>query len=118
MAIKKCLFLWRHAHLDNALGQEMLEAAIMNAAFGQETHVAFIDDGVFRLMAPTPSENQDDLFSAWSALADYDIDSVWAEEESLAQRGIAPFMMKIPALLLSRQQLTEKMAEMDIIIPV
>lgn len=118
MAMKKCLFLWRHAHLDDSLGQEMLEAAIMNAAFGQETHVAFIDDGVFRLTAPTPPGNSDDLFSAWETLSDYDIDSVWVEEESLARRGLAPFMLKIPAILLSRQQLTEKMAEMDIIIPV
>lgn len=118
MPVKKCLFLWRHAHMDDSLGQEMLEAAIMNAAFGQETHVAFIDDGVFRLTAPSLSKNAGGLFNAWETLSDYDIDCVWAEEESLAQRGLSSLMLKIPATLLSRQQLTEKMAEMDIIVPI
>ena len=84
------LLVFRHAPYGNALAREGLEAALACGAMGAKTSVLYINEGVWQLLAPQSSAAIDckNQAAMASALALYDVDDIWVDEDSLKQRHI------------------------------
>ncbi|MTJ81699.1 MAG: sulfurtransferase complex subunit TusC [Telmatospirillum sp.] len=118
MRPKRLLFVARCPPHGGARAAEMLDAALIAASFGQDVHLAFLDDGVFQLLAdqqPGP-DGPRNFAAGFADLDDYDIDPVWVERDSLGVRGLSAGDLMIPVTLLDRRDLAERMAEMDVVI--
>ncbi len=118
MAVKSLLFLNRAAPYGHGRAAEMLEAALVAAAFGQEVRLAFLDDGVFQLVAgqQAGAVGQKSQAELIALLDEHDIDAVLVEAESLAERGLSPADLMVEAEILPRAALTRALAGADMVI--
>ncbi|MBJ7534254.1 sulfurtransferase complex subunit TusC [Rhodomicrobium vannielii ATCC 17100] len=87
---KKFLYLNRKAPHGTIYALESLEVVLIGAAFEQDVSLAFIDDGVFQLMAgqDTAAAGMKNFSRTFKALGDYDVRKFYVERESLAERGL------------------------------
>tara|TARA_Y100000766_G_C18560034_1_gene437224 strand:- start:184 stop:591 length:408 start_codon:yes stop_codon:yes gene_type:complete len=88
--VKKFMYINRSAPYGTIYALEGLEVVLIGAAFDQDVCMAFIGDGVFQL-----KKNQDtaelgikNFSPAYRALGDYEVNKLYVEEESLAERGL------------------------------
>lgn len=118
MASKSFLFVNRKAPFGSGYAAEMLDAALIAASFDQQVHLAFLDDGVFQLLKQQHPEilDQKNVAATFLDLAEYDIDHVWVERESLAERGLTESDLMIPATVVGRAALGDLMAGIDVVI--
>ncbi|OIR09924.1 intracellular sulfur oxidation protein DsrF [mine drainage metagenome] len=118
MAVKSLLFLNRAAPYGHGRAAEMLEAALVAAAFGQEVRLAFLDDGVFQLVAGQQGEavGQKSLAGLIALIDEHDIDTVLVEAESLRERGLTADDLLVEAEILPRAALTLALAAADLVI--
>jgi tRNA 2-thiouridine synthesizing protein C len=117
MTQKKFLFITRKPPYGAGCAAETLDAALIAAAFDQQVHLAFIDDGVWQLVkGQRPAIDGRGPLAAFDEFADSDIDHVWVERQSLVERGLAEADLLIPVSLIDRPALAEVMAGMDLVI--
>jgi tRNA 2-thiouridine synthesizing protein C len=118
MANKKILLVHRKAPYGSGLASEALDVALSAAAFGQQVHLAFVDDGVFQLVGHQQpvAIGQKGIAASLCDLADDDIENIWVENQSLAERGLTPEDLQIPVSLIERDELARLMAGMDVIL--
>lgn len=88
--VKKLLYVNRKAPYGTIYALESLEVVLIGAAFQQDVRLAFLDDGVYQL---TRGQNTNEIgvknFSpTYKALADYDVKTIYVEQESLNIRGL------------------------------
>ena len=86
------LFVNRSAPYGSVNALESLEVVLITAALEQMTSLVFMDDGVYQLLnnqMPKESIGQKNYSKAFKALADYDVNKVYVEKESLEQRGLS-----------------------------
>lgn len=114
MEQKRFLFLNRKPPCGSAHAAEALEAALLAAAFGQEVHLAFIDDGVFQLLRGQAA-GAGSLADSLALLDEADIEQVWVERQSLAERGLTEADLAVPATIADRSDLALLIAGMDIV---
>jgi tRNA 2-thiouridine synthesizing protein C len=88
--IKKFLYLNRKAPYGTIYAWESLEVVLIGAAFDQEVSLLFMDDGVYQLTkGQDPSGIGMKNFSAsYRTLGDYEVKSIFVDQESLAARGL------------------------------
>ncbi|HEY1721384.1 MAG TPA: sulfurtransferase complex subunit TusC [Magnetospirillaceae bacterium] len=112
---KSLAFLCRRAPWGSGHAAEMLEAVLIAGAFDQEVHLAFLDDGVFQLVSGQKPEllGRRPLEEGFSELADLDVENVWVEQESLAERGIDPATLTVQATVIDRKEMSALLARMD-----
>ncbi|MBT3072000.1 sulfurtransferase complex subunit TusC [Rhodomicrobium sp. Az07] len=87
---KKFLYVNRKAPYGTIYALEALEVVLIGAAFEQDVSLAFLDDGVFQLMAgqDTAAASMKNFSRTFKALGDYDVRKFYVERESLAERGL------------------------------
>jgi len=87
---KKFLYLNRKAPHGTIYALESLEVVLIGAAFEQDVSLAFLDDGVFQLMAgqDTAAVGMKNFSRTFKALGDYEVRKFYVERESLAERGL------------------------------
>lgn len=87
---RKFLYINRKAPYGSIYALESLEVVLIGAAFEQDVSLAFIDDGVFQLMAgqDTAGIGMKNFSRTYKALGDYDVRKLYVEAESLAERGL------------------------------
>ena len=87
---KKFLYVNRKAPYGTIYALESLEVVLIGAAFEQDVSLAFIDDGVFQLMAgqDTAAAGMKNFSRTYKALGDYDVRKFYVERELLAERGL------------------------------
>jgi tRNA 2-thiouridine synthesizing protein C len=94
--------------------------------------LAFLDDGVYQLMKgqDTSGIGMKNYSPTFRALGDYEITKLYVEQESLAERGLKPedlmeityedesedFAVKPSLRVVSRSELTEIMAQQDVLL--
>jgi len=112
---KTLAFLCRRSPWGSGHAAEMLEAALIAGAFDQEVHLAFLDDGVFQLVAGQRPDllGRRALDQGFGELADLDVEHVWVERESLAERGLEADRLLLRATVLDRRAMAELLARMD-----
>ena len=87
---KKFLYINRKAPYGTIYALESLEVVLIGAAFEQDVSLAFIDDGVFQLMAgqDTAGTGMKNFSRTYKALGDYEVRKLYVERESLEERGL------------------------------
>ncbi len=129
---KKFMFVNRKAPYGTIYALEALEVVLISAAFEQDVSLAFLDDGVYQLMKGqnTIGIGMKNFSPTYRALGDYDITKLYVERESLDERGLKPedlmeityedekedFAEKPSIRIVSRSELTEIMAQPDVLL--
>jgi tRNA 2-thiouridine synthesizing protein C len=129
---KKFMFVNRKAPYGTIYALEALEVVLISAAFEQEVSLAFLDDGVYQLMKgqSTSGIGMKNFSPTYRALGDYDVKKLYVEKESLEERGLKPeelmevtyededadFAEKPSVRIVSRSELTDIMAQQDVLL--
>lgn len=118
MASKRFLFINRRSPYGSGHAAEMMDAALIAASFDQQVHLAFLDDGVFQLVRHQEPDaiNGKDMGEALLELGEYDIEHVWVERQSLAERGLTESDLLIPVTLVDRVDFAGLLADMDVVV--
>lgn len=87
---KKVLILCRNAPYGTSTSREAIDVALAGAVFEQNISILFLDDGVYQLLNDQQSDaimqkNQTKLLDS---LEMYDIEQLYAEYDSLENRGL------------------------------
>ena len=87
---KKFLYINRKAPYGTIYALESLEVVLIGAAFEQDVSLAFIDDGVYQLMAgqDTTGAWMNNFSRTYKALGDFEVRKLYVERESLKERGL------------------------------
>lgn len=116
--VKKFMYVNRKVPYGTIYALEVLEMILISAAFDQDVHVAFMDDGVYQLKKGqnTTESGMKNFSPTYRALEGYDIEKLFVEKESLAERGLTEADLVVPVEVLSRADMGKLMAEMDIVL--
>jgi tRNA 2-thiouridine synthesizing protein C len=116
--IKKFLYVNRKAPYGTIYALESLEVVLIAAAFEQDVSLAFIDDGVYQLKKgqDTQQIGMKNFSPVYRALEGYDVEKLYVEAESLAERGLTEDDLLVPVEVMSRADLTGLMDEQDVIL--
>ncbi len=111
------LFLLRHSPYGSTLAREALDMALASAAFGEEVVLLFSGDGVLQLLAGQQGElrQQKNLEKSLSVLPLYEIEKVYADQFSLAARGVDPQQLAVPAKIIDSRRVSELLRTADAI---
>ncbi len=123
---KKFMYINRRAPYGSIYGLESLDVVLAGAAFEQEVCLAFIDDGVYQLKrSQQPSVlGMKHYTRTFGALVDFEVNSVYVEEESMNARGLKKTdLLEIQlddqsnaVKIVSTQELTQLIQQQDIIL--
>ena len=116
--VKKFMFVNRKAPFGTIYALEVLEMVLISAAFDQDVHVAFLDDGVYEIKKGfQPADIAMKNYSnTYRALEGYDIEKLYVEKESLEERGLTEDDLVVDVEVLSRADMAKLMGEMDVIL--
>lgn len=86
--------------------QELLDMVLTAAAFDQPVSLLLVDDGVYSLKTGQQPEalNCRDIKPLFESLELYDIEHIYVEAESLAERNLTADALSLPVELLNRAQ--------------
>lgn len=126
------MFVNRKAPYGSVYALESLEVVLISAAFDQDVSVAFLDDGVYQITKGqnTTGISQKNFSNTYKVLGDYDINKLYVEEESLAERGLTKddlmdlvwedededWADKPSIIMVNRQKMADVMAEQEVIL--
>lgn len=127
---KKFMYVNRKAPYGTIYAWEALEVVLIGAAFEQDVSLAFIDDGVYQLVKgqDTAAVAMKNFSPTYAALGDYEVNKIYVEKESLAERGLSlddlqhlvwededeDYAEKDSIRLVSRAELADIFAEQDV----
>jgi tRNA 2-thiouridine synthesizing protein C len=88
--VKKILFVLRKPPHSGAYAQEILDIIMTVAAFDQDVSVLLLDNAVFQLKKQQQPESTGlkDTAAIFKALPIYNINTIYAETESLQEYGL------------------------------
>jgi len=116
--VKKFMYVNRKVPYGTIYALEVLEMILISAAFDQDVHVAFLDDGVYQIKKGqnTAASGMKNFSPTYRALEGYDIEKLFVEKESLEERGLTEADLVVPVEVMSRADLAALMAEMDVVL--
>ncbi len=116
--VKKFMYVNRKAPYGTIYALESLEVVLIAAAFEQDVSMAFLDDGVYQIKKgqDTKGIGQKNFSPTYRALEGYDVEKLYVEAESLAERGLSEDDLLVPVEVMSREALAELMNEQDVIL--
>ena len=106
--MKSVLYLVRRP--PGPLADETTDLMLVSGVFEQATSVAFVDDGVLQLAGLDARQ------SSLRALPTYEVESLYADAESLAQRGISLEEVALTVSPIEGKALRELIANHDIVL--
>ncbi|WP_024298843.1 sulfurtransferase complex subunit TusC [Methylomicrobium lacus] len=117
--MKSYLFILRKPAHGGAFVQEMLDIILTTAAFDQQTSILLLDDAVFQLKKGQQPERfgMKDTASIYPALEIYDVKHIYAEAESLEERGLKPGDLCLPIESVYRKDIPGLMRRHDVLFP-
>lgn len=115
--MKKYLFVLRKPAHSGIMVQEMLDIILTAAAFDQQVSILLLDDAVFQIKIGQHPEaaGMKDTSAVFKALDIYDVKHIYAEAESLQERGIKPGDLCLPIQELFRKDIAGLMKRHDIV---
>lgn len=117
-AVKKFMFVNRKQPYGTVYALEVLEMVLISAAFDQDVHLAFLDDGVYQIKKgqDTKDLGHKNFSPTYRALEGYDIEKLFVEKESLEERGLTEADLMVDVEVISRADMAKLMGEMDVIL--
>lgn len=116
--VKKFMFVNRKAPHGTIYALEVLEMVLISAAFDQDVHLAFLDDGVYQIV-----KNQDpaaidmkNFSKTYRALEGYDIEKLYVERESMEERGLTEDDFIVDVEVIGRAEMAALMDGMDVVL--
>jgi len=112
------MYVNRKAPYGTIYALESLEVVLIAAAFEQDVSMAFLDDGVYQLKKgqDTQGIGMKNFSPTYRALEGYDVEKLYVEAESLAERGLSEDDLLVPVEVMGREALAELMDEQDVIL--
>ncbi len=112
------LFLLRQTPYGSTLAREALDMALATAAFDQHVQLAFINDGVYQLMNDQKSEikQRKNISKTLAALSLYDINDIYADAESIKERGLDSANLFQQAQIVDTQTIKQLIQKADTVI--
>lgn len=116
--MKKTLFIQHQAPYGSESPSETLDAALVCAAFGQSVSLLFQGDGVWQLLPEQQGQvlERKTLIAQLGALPLYDVNAIYADAESLRERGLGPDQLGLPVTLLESGALRDLLAAQDAVL--
>lgn len=116
--VKRFMYVNRKAPYGTVYALEMLEKVLIAAAFEQDVHVVFMDDGVYQLKKgqETKEINMKNFSPTFRALEGYDVEKLYVEKESLEARGLTVDDLVVPVEVMSSEDLKSLMTKQDVIL--
>lgn len=116
--VKKFMFVNRKAPYGTIYALESLEVVLITATFDQDVSLVFIDDGVYELVKgqQTKDIGMKNFSPSYRALDGYDVEKLYVDQASLAQRGLTEKDLLVPVEVLDAQGMGRLMAEQDVIL--
>jgi tRNA 2-thiouridine synthesizing protein C len=116
--VKKFMYVNRKAPYGTIYALESLEVVLIAAAFEQDVSMAFLDDGVYQLKKgqDTQQIGMKNFSPTYRALEGYDVEKLYVEAESMAERGLTEEDFLVPVEVMSRDDLARLMDEQDVIL--
>jgi tRNA 2-thiouridine synthesizing protein C len=116
--VKRILFVLRKPAHSGAYAQEMLDIIMTTAAFDQEVSVLLLDNAVFQIKKQQKPESSGlkDTAAIFKALPIYKIQPLYAEKESLEERGLAPDNLDDSVLEIPRKRVGEFFKQFDLVL--
>ncbi len=98
--------------------QEKLDVILTAAAFDQHVALLFLDDGVFQLKKGQKAEKYGlkDTASIFNALEIYDVHELYAEAESLQERGFQTTDLSLSVEVCYRKDVNKLLKQYDLIL--
>ncbi len=115
---KKIIYVNRRAPHGTVYALESLETVLIGAAFDQDVTMLFLDDGVFQLkkdQAPEALEFKN-FSKTYRALEMYDVEKLFVEQESLAERGLAQDDLVVDVELVARKDVGALINDQDVVL--
>lgn len=116
--VKKFMYVNRKLPYGTIYALEVLEMVLISAAFDQDVHLVFTDDGVIQLKKDMQTDGigMKNFSKTYRALEGYDIEKLYVDKESLDERGLSEDDLLVDVNVVSRAELADLMAEMDVIL--
>ena len=116
--VKKFMFVNRKAPYGTIYALESLEVVLITATFDQDVSLVFIDDGVYELVKgqQTKDIGIKNFSPSYRALEGYDVEKLYVDRDSLAQRGLTEKDLLVPVEVLDAQQMGQLMQQQDVIL--
>ncbi len=116
--VKRFMFVNRKAPYGTIYALESLEVVLIGAAFDQDVSLVFLDDGVYQLKKGqrTQGIGQKNFSATYRALADYDVEKLYVERESLEVRGLTVDDLLVSVQVLNSAELGELMERQDVVL--
>jgi tRNA 2-thiouridine synthesizing protein C len=116
--VKKFMYVNRKAPFGTVYALEVLEMILISAAFDQDVHVAFLDDGIYQIKKGFDSSatGMKNFSNTYRALEGYDIEKLFVEKEGLDERGLSEDDLIVPVEVISRADMAKLMGEMDVVL--
>jgi len=113
--IRTLTFISRRAPYGEDFARAMLDMVMAAAVFDQQVQLVFMDDGVYQLLADQAPEaiHNKNLSANLSALPLYGVETVYADAESLALRGLQSDKLVLPVTVADSSQLKALIAASD-----
>ena len=98
------------------LAMETIDLMLVSGVFEQPTSVVFMDDGIWQLVGDGSKIDRKDTTRALNALPMYDVESLYADQTSLSQHGIASHDIDLPVKVISVSEITHLIHDHDVVI--
>lgn len=98
--------------------QEMLDIIMTVAAFDQDVSILLLDNAVFQLKKQQEPENAGlkDTAAIFKALPLYNINTIYAETESLQEKGLSVNNLVEPVITIPRNKVGEFFKQFDLVL--
>ncbi|NEX12249.1 MAG: sulfurtransferase complex subunit TusC [Prosthecochloris sp.] len=116
--IRKIMHVMRHAPHGTIYTYEGLEMILIMAAYEQDLSVAFVGDGVFALKKDqdTAAIGMKGFSKTFMALDGYDVEKLYVDRESLAERGLCEEDLVVDVDVMSASDIGKLMNDQDVVI--
>jgi tRNA 2-thiouridine synthesizing protein C len=106
-------FISRRSPYGSGYAKACLDMVLSAAVFDQNV----MDEGVLQLLPNQQAGNihAKDLSAALAALPLYDVDKVYAEQDSLTRRGLLPDQLAIEVMLCDADKIAEIIRQSDMV---
>ena len=108
--------LYTVRQLPGESANEMIDMILVSGVFDQPTRVLFMDDGVYQLISNGANAGRKDTARKWTSLPAYEIEEVFADQESVSLRGLLPTQLPDFVKIVNSNEVSEILRSADHVI--